>query len=432
MKLFTKEIDKKLFEQYHKGSDLATQDVVCKIFNPYGRGTWYILNSDPEDPDYLWCIAHVQVVEVGSVLRSELENIRVQPFGLGLERDTSFRERNALEVLEGLREGKHFGKGGGVKKMAGREWLYEDENVILEKNTVSDHYSLRDAESGQFMEDGGEVKPDLEIVSNEHGENAIYPAGASGDDKGILLREGGKLGDQVKELEIGGAVFYKGETHYVSEKDGKIGLKSFKQGAWGSSYWFPMEDWSNVETMSGKKIVKKPKFYKSSWEEVQFEDGGRLDPQQKKAVRSIMFDFDDPENEWSEIDRNLKQKFRGETYPLAVAYAKSMYRTGGDIFDYTRAKAEAKVNGMSDEQVMEEIDVLLHYERLDDDQGSENIEEARKYLIEHYEEYYEENPNEFRFGGRMDGWKHKARMAAQKTKAAAKKVYEKGNPKKKK
>jgi hypothetical protein len=62
-------------------------------------------------------------------------------------------------------------------------------------------------------------------------------------------------------------------------------------------------------------------------------EGGRLDPQQKKAVRSIMFNFDDPENEWDEIDRNLKKSFRGDTYPLAVDYAKSMYAGGGTTDD---------------------------------------------------------------------------------------------------
>jgi hypothetical protein len=51
MKLFTKDIDKKLFAQYSMGNNLEAQQVVAKIFNPYGRGVWYLLNSDPNDPD---------------------------------------------------------------------------------------------------------------------------------------------------------------------------------------------------------------------------------------------------------------------------------------------------------------------------------------------------------------------------------------------
>jgi len=115
MKLFTKEIDTKLFEQYLTGSDLENQMVVAKIFNPYGRGTWYLLNSDPEDPEYLWAIVDMDDIEVGSVNRSDLENIRIKPFMLGLERDLSFRQMNALELYEGLNEGKKYIKGGGVE-----------------------------------------------------------------------------------------------------------------------------------------------------------------------------------------------------------------------------------------------------------------------------------------------------------------------------
>lgn len=114
MKLFTKEIDKKLFEQYSKGNDLENQMVVAKIFNPYGRGTWYLLNSDPEDPDYVWAIVNLFEVETGSISRNELESIKVPPFRLGLERDLSWTPKPAMEVLKGLQDGKYFAKGGGL------------------------------------------------------------------------------------------------------------------------------------------------------------------------------------------------------------------------------------------------------------------------------------------------------------------------------
>jgi hypothetical protein len=115
MKLFTKDIDAKLFAQYSKGGNLKNQMVVAKIFNPYGRGTWYLLNSDPEDPDYIWAIVDLFEPETGSVSRSELESIKVPPFRLGLERDQSFRPINAQELLNGLYEGKHYAKGGKIK-----------------------------------------------------------------------------------------------------------------------------------------------------------------------------------------------------------------------------------------------------------------------------------------------------------------------------
>jgi hypothetical protein len=114
MKLFTKDIDKKLFAQYETGSELDNQVVVAKIFNPYGRGTWYIINSDPNEPDYLWAIVDLFEVEVGSVSRSELENLKVPPLGLGLERDLYFQPVNAAQLLEGLMSGENYKSDGEI------------------------------------------------------------------------------------------------------------------------------------------------------------------------------------------------------------------------------------------------------------------------------------------------------------------------------
>jgi hypothetical protein len=112
MRLFTKDIDKKLFAQYSLGANLENQMVVAKIFNPYGRGIYYLLNSDEKDPDYLWAIVDLFEVETGSVSRSELESIKVPPFGLGLERDLYFTPINAKVLYDGLLSGKHYAEGG--------------------------------------------------------------------------------------------------------------------------------------------------------------------------------------------------------------------------------------------------------------------------------------------------------------------------------
>ena len=103
MKLFTKEIDNKLFSQYSMGADLENQKVVAKIFNPYGRGRWYLLNSDPEDRDYLWAIVEMDgEVEIGSVSRSQLENIKIGPYKFPLERDIYFTPVNAAKLYRDL------------------------------------------------------------------------------------------------------------------------------------------------------------------------------------------------------------------------------------------------------------------------------------------------------------------------------------------
>ena len=115
MILFTPEIDKKLFEQYKYGADMDKQDVVVKIFNPFGRGTWYVMNADPEDPDYLWGIVDLFDVEMGSMSREELVSLRIPPLGVRLERDLSFKPINAKELFERLQDGEQFKFGGNIE-----------------------------------------------------------------------------------------------------------------------------------------------------------------------------------------------------------------------------------------------------------------------------------------------------------------------------
>lgn len=131
MKLFNKTIDRQLFKQYSLGSDLSKQEVVAKIFNPFGAGTWFILNSDPQDPDYLWAIVDLGYgAEVGSVSRSELENYRGR-FGLGFERDLSFDPINAEELYQGLRQGEYYSHGGETEERIKQELASLDPRIKL-------------------------------------------------------------------------------------------------------------------------------------------------------------------------------------------------------------------------------------------------------------------------------------------------------------
>lgn len=128
MKLFTKDINERLFAQYHLGNNLEKQEVVAKIFNPYGQGRWYLVNSDPADPNYLWAIVQMGgVVEVGSIHREDIEKARVRPFNLPLERDLSFRPENAEVVFQGLLAGKFFKNGGKVEEPTVVRTQFEEE-----------------------------------------------------------------------------------------------------------------------------------------------------------------------------------------------------------------------------------------------------------------------------------------------------------------
>jgi hypothetical protein len=158
MKLFTKSIDKKLFAQYPKGGNLEGQKVIAKVFNPYGRGRWYIMNSDPEDPDYLWGIVELfeGEPEVGSISRTELENIKVGAFKLPLERDLYFDEVNAMELYRGLKSGKRYEKGGKTDNVRTIGFddavLYRDEIYYLVKR--KDEVGLVSYEQGAWGSKG--------------------------------------------------------------------------------------------------------------------------------------------------------------------------------------------------------------------------------------------------------------------------------------
>ena len=107
MQLMTKAIEKKAQAQFPLGSDLEKQQVVAKFFNPVGSWTWYLLNQDPQDKDYLWCIVQGFELEIGSDSLSELQSARGQ-FGLGIERDRWFKPMNAKELYDRLLKGEHI------------------------------------------------------------------------------------------------------------------------------------------------------------------------------------------------------------------------------------------------------------------------------------------------------------------------------------
>lgn len=105
MQLLTASQSKQLQKQYPKGSSFD-QKVVVKLFDPQGSWEWYLMNQDPEDPDYLWGIVKGFEVESGSISLSDLQTIRSGPFKLGIERDLSFRPRPAQEIWNDLMAGK--------------------------------------------------------------------------------------------------------------------------------------------------------------------------------------------------------------------------------------------------------------------------------------------------------------------------------------
>jgi hypothetical protein len=105
MKLMTQEITTLAQQQYCLGSDMD-QLIVAKFFDHQGSWSWYLMNQDPEDPDYLWGIVRGFEIEMGSFSLSELSEYRGK-LGLGIERDIGFRPMAAKELWEKLNRGQH-------------------------------------------------------------------------------------------------------------------------------------------------------------------------------------------------------------------------------------------------------------------------------------------------------------------------------------
>ena len=99
MKLLTKELVKR-FAQV--GSQETEKDpiILAKFFNPTGAGTWYATEYDPGDRTFF---GYVSIFgdwndEWGSFSLDELESYRGK-FGLGIERDLYFGEKQASQVI---------------------------------------------------------------------------------------------------------------------------------------------------------------------------------------------------------------------------------------------------------------------------------------------------------------------------------------------
>jgi len=251
MKLFTKEVDKQLFAQYPKGSDLDNQMVVAKIFNPYGRGVWYLLNSDPEDPDYIWAIVDLFEPDMGSVSRSELQTVKVPPFGLGLERDIYFTPKPAKEVWEGIMRGERFAHGGMTagryyKDNSGNEFRFigESEGKLLfkdgEKIITKSHEDFEDAPKEKklfgIFADGGET------AAAEHNiKQAKYGAKLVGKQKNLDVNKNGKLDAEDFKMLRGEKMANGGEVKvgdvYDRQGFGKLKITKIDDGKFRKVYF---------------------------------------------------------------------------------------------------------------------------------------------------------------------------------------------------
>ena len=93
MKLITKEIEKRLAKApLYSTEENAEKKIICKFFNPYGSGTWYVFEGErQENGDWLFFgLVELHDKELGYFTLSQLENVRIGWFGGKIERDKYF------------------------------------------------------------------------------------------------------------------------------------------------------------------------------------------------------------------------------------------------------------------------------------------------------------------------------------------------------
>jgi len=128
MKLFTKSDQVKLQSQWGFGSDLKSQMVFVKIFEPLRRVFYYVVNQDPNDPERIFAIEKTNKdIQLGFFRKSSIENTKLPPFGLKFERDMYFDPIPAQELLDGLLEGQYYALGGEVVVDV-NEKIYDKDN----------------------------------------------------------------------------------------------------------------------------------------------------------------------------------------------------------------------------------------------------------------------------------------------------------------
>ncbi len=101
MKLLTEQLKSKMPKIYETDYiPLTDKIIICKFFNPCGSGTWYVLEGQEEEDDFIFFgLVDLHEKEFGYFSLSELEGIRL-PLGLRIERDIYFEQQKVSKYLE--------------------------------------------------------------------------------------------------------------------------------------------------------------------------------------------------------------------------------------------------------------------------------------------------------------------------------------------
>ena len=98
MKLITEEFEA-LFKDYPLYSQEDADDpiVICKLFDPCGSASWFLLEYDPIEKVAFGYVTGLAENELGYISLTEMESIK-GPLGIGIEQDMYFQQKRLSEV----------------------------------------------------------------------------------------------------------------------------------------------------------------------------------------------------------------------------------------------------------------------------------------------------------------------------------------------
>lgn len=100
MDLVNDEIINKLPKIYETDSTpLMDKKIICKFFNPDGLGSWYVIEGQQEEDDFIFFgLVDLHEKEFGYFSLKELQKT-IGPNGLKIERDIYFIQSNVKDIL---------------------------------------------------------------------------------------------------------------------------------------------------------------------------------------------------------------------------------------------------------------------------------------------------------------------------------------------
>lgn len=172
MKLLTKELKDK-FKEYPLGSQDrlgGAAKVIAKFFNPTGHGTWLITEGDiirdekgnVEDVEMFGFayLGEIENAELGYISLSELQSVKIPPFGLTIERDLYYPSN--ITLSEACK--KEFNYVPDYLQVFENQFLLKDSKRFLEFHLSDEGYDFTLYDENKKEIDGGCIE-DTSFIS---------------------------------------------------------------------------------------------------------------------------------------------------------------------------------------------------------------------------------------------------------------------------